>query len=46
MPTYTQIAGNDAMALRMGLLIGLERQHSQQADEPRGQEGSPRRQGG
>jgi uncharacterized membrane protein (DUF4010 family) len=28
MPTYTQIAFNGAMALLMGLLIGLEREHS------------------
>jgi len=34
MPTYAQIAGNGAMALLMGLLIGLERQHSQKGDEP------------
>jgi len=34
MPTYTQIAWNGAMVLLMGLLIGLERQHSQKADEP------------
>jgi len=34
MPTYTQIAFNGAMALLIGLLIGLERQHSQKADEP------------
>lgn len=34
MPTYLEIAQNGAMALLMGLLIGLERQHSQKADEP------------
>ena len=34
MPTYTQIAWHGAMALLMGLLIGLERQHSQRGDEP------------
>lgn len=34
MPTYPQIAFNGAMALLIGLLIGLERQHSQKADEP------------
>lgn len=34
MPTYAQIAWHGAMALLMGLLIGLEREHSQRADEP------------
>jgi uncharacterized membrane protein (DUF4010 family) len=34
MPNYTQIAWHGAMALLMGLLIGLERQHSQRGDEP------------
>jgi uncharacterized membrane protein (DUF4010 family) len=34
MPTHLQIAYNGAMVLLMGLLIGLERQHSQKADEP------------
>ncbi len=34
MPTYSQIVWNGAMAMLMGLLIGLERQHSQKADEP------------
>ncbi|MBZ5669428.1 MAG: MgtC/SapB family protein [Acidobacteriia bacterium] len=34
MPTYTQIAWHGAMALLLGLLIGLERQHSQRGDEP------------
>jgi len=34
MPTYTQIAWHGAMALLMGLLIGLEREHSQRVDEP------------
>jgi uncharacterized membrane protein (DUF4010 family) len=34
MPTYTQIAASGAMALLIGLLIGLERQHSQTGDEP------------
>ena len=33
MPTYTQIAWNGAMALLMGLLIGIEREHSQK-DSP------------
>ncbi len=33
MPTYTQIVYEGAMALLMGLLVGLERQHSQK-DEP------------
>jgi uncharacterized membrane protein (DUF4010 family) len=30
MPTYTQVAFNGAMALLMGLLIGIEREHSQE----------------
>ncbi len=34
MPTYTQIAWHGAMALLLGLLIGLEREHSQRGDEP------------
>src|ERR1039458_6378334 len=34
MPTYPQIAWQGAMALLMGLLIGLEREHSQRGDEP------------
>jgi len=34
MPNFLQIAYNGAMALLLGLLIGLERQHSQKADEP------------
>ena len=34
MPTYPQIAWHGAMALLMGLLIGIEREHSQRADEP------------
>jgi uncharacterized membrane protein (DUF4010 family) len=34
MPTYTQIVWDGAMAMLIGLLIGLERQHSQKADEP------------
>jgi uncharacterized membrane protein (DUF4010 family) len=34
MPSYAQIAWHGAMALLMGLLIGLERQHSQRGDEP------------
>ncbi len=34
MPGLLQIAYQGAMALLMGLLIGLERQHSQKADEP------------
>jgi uncharacterized membrane protein (DUF4010 family) len=34
MPNYAQIAWHGAMALLMGLLIGLERQHSQRGDEP------------
>jgi uncharacterized membrane protein (DUF4010 family) len=34
MPTYAQIAWQGAMALLMGMLIGLEREHSQRADEP------------
>ena len=34
MSTALEIAQNGGMALLMGLLIGLERQHSQQADEP------------
>ena len=34
MPTYAQIAWQGAMALLMGLLIGLEREHSQRGDEP------------
>jgi hypothetical protein len=34
MPTYTQIAWHGAMALLMGLLIGIEREHSRRADEP------------
>ena len=34
MPTYPQIAWHGAMALLMGLLIGLEREHSQRGDEP------------
>ena len=33
MPTYTQIAWQGAMAMLMGLLIGLERQHAQRGDE-------------
>ncbi len=34
MPSYAEIAWHGAMALLMGLLIGIEREHSQQADEP------------
>jgi len=34
MPTYAQIAWQGAMALLMGMLIGLEREHSQRGDEP------------
>jgi len=34
MPPYTQVAFNGGMTLLMGLLIGLERQHSQRAEEP------------
>jgi uncharacterized membrane protein (DUF4010 family) len=34
MPTYGQIAWQGAMVLLMGLLIGLERQHSQKIEEP------------
>jgi len=34
MPTNLQIAYNGAMVLLMGLLIGLEREHSQAEDEP------------
>jgi uncharacterized membrane protein (DUF4010 family) len=34
MPTNLQIAYNGAMVLLMGLLIGLEREHSQPEDEP------------
>jgi uncharacterized membrane protein (DUF4010 family) len=34
MPTYAQIAWQGGMALLMGLLIGLEREHSQRGDEP------------
>jgi uncharacterized membrane protein (DUF4010 family) len=34
MPNLVQIAYNGAMVLLIGLLIGLERQHSQKADEP------------
>jgi uncharacterized membrane protein (DUF4010 family) len=34
MPTNLQIAHNGAMVLLMGLLIGLEREHSQAEDEP------------
>ncbi|MFB3924271.1 MAG: MgtC/SapB family protein [Terriglobia bacterium] len=34
MPSILQIAQNGAMVLLMGLLIGLERQHSQKEDEP------------
>lgn len=34
MPTYTQIAWNGAMVLLIGLLIGLERQHSQKLMNP------------
>ena len=34
MPTYPQIAWHGAMALLIGLLIGVEREHSQRADEP------------
>ncbi len=34
MPTYPQIAWQGAMALLMGLLIGIEREHSQRGDEP------------
>lgn len=34
MPTYAQIAWHGAMALLMGLLIGIEREHSRRADEP------------
>ena len=33
MPTYLEIAYNGAMALLMGLLIGLEREHSQREEE-------------
>jgi len=34
MPTFLEIAYHGGMVLLMGLLIGLERQHSQKADEP------------
>jgi len=34
MPSYWEIAWHGAMALLMGLLIGLEREHSQRGDEP------------
>ena len=34
MPNLLQIAYNGGMVLLIGLLIGLERQHSQKADEP------------
>jgi len=34
MPNLLQIAYNGGMVLLLGLLIGLERQHSQKADEP------------
>jgi hypothetical protein len=34
MPPYTQIAWHGAMALLMGLLIGVEREHSRVDDEP------------
>jgi len=34
MPPYAQIAWQGGMALLIGLLIGLERQHSQRGDEP------------
>ena len=34
MPTYAQIAWQGAMALLMGLLIGIEREHSRRPDEP------------
>lgn len=34
MPTYPQIAWHGAMALLMGLLIGVEREHSVAKDEP------------
>jgi uncharacterized membrane protein (DUF4010 family) len=34
MPTYPQIAWHGAMALLMGMLIGLEREHSQRGVEP------------
>ena len=33
MPTYHELAYNGAMALLLGLLIGLEREHSQSKDE-------------
>ncbi len=33
MPTYLEIAYNGSMALLMGLLIGLEREHSQREEE-------------
>ena len=33
MPTYLEIAYNGGMALLMGLLIGLEREHSQREEE-------------
>jgi uncharacterized membrane protein (DUF4010 family) len=34
MPTYPQAAWNGLIVLLMGLLIGLERQHSTKSDEP------------
>jgi uncharacterized membrane protein (DUF4010 family) len=34
MPTYPQIAWHGGMALLMGLLMGLEREHSRSSDEP------------
>jgi uncharacterized membrane protein (DUF4010 family) len=34
MPTYTQIAWHGAMVLLMGLLIGIEREHSVGEEEP------------
>lgn len=34
MPTYAQAAWNGLIVLLMGLLIGLERQHSTKTDEP------------
>ena len=33
MPSYFEIARDGGMALLMGMLIGLERQHSQREDE-------------
>lgn len=34
LPSFLEIAYNGGMVLLIGLLIGLERQHSQKADEP------------